>query len=116
MHLSRRLVQRALGSALCAVAGAMIGVPAVAQASRIVAGVEETGDKRNFYVAENEVLSKASEPTFGGTLVDADGTQYEGCEVLDEWTYRCDYASRLHVSRQHYEAGHWVLQHSLVLA
>lgn len=55
---------------------------------RIVAGVEETGDKRNFYVAENEVLSKASEPRFGGTLVDANGTQYEGCEVLgDDWTY-----------------------------
>ena len=76
---------------------------------RIFAGVEETGDKRDFYLSEHDVLSRGSEPTFGGTLVDANGTQYEGCEVLDEWTYRCDYASRLHVSRQHYEAGHWVL-------
>jgi hypothetical protein len=56
------------------------------------------------------VLSKGSDPTFGGTLVDANGIQYEGCEVLDEWTYWCDYASRLHISRQHYEAGHWVLR------
>ena len=76
---------------------------------RIVAGVEETGDKRDFYVSDGDVLSKGSDPTFGGTLVDANGTQYEGCEVLDDWTHRCDYASRLHVSRQHYEAGHWVL-------
>jgi len=76
---------------------------------RIVAGVEETGDKRNFYVSDGDVLSKGSDPTFGGTLVDANGTQYEGCEVLDDWTHRCDYASRLQVSRQHYEAGHWVL-------
>ena len=76
---------------------------------RIVSGVEETGDKRMFLVTANEVLVKGADPTYGLNLVDANGMQYEGCEVLDDWTYWCDYASRLHVSRQHYEAGHWVL-------
>jgi len=56
------------------------------------------------------VLSKASDPRFGGTLVDVNGTQFEGCDAVDDWTYECDYASRLHVSREHYEAGHWVLR------
>ena len=77
---------------------------------RIVAGVEEVGDKRNFYVDARSVLEKGSEPTFGLTLVDANGTQFEGCDVVDDWTYTCDYASRLHVSRTHYQAGQWVLR------
>jgi hypothetical protein len=77
---------------------------------RIVAGVEETGDKRNFFVAAKDVLSKGSDPRFGAALVDANGTQFEGCDAVDDWTYECDYASRLQVSREHYEAGHWVLK------
>src|SRR5438309_3309263 len=66
---------------------------------RIVSGVEETGDNRTFYVAAKDVLVKDSDPTYGLNLVDAFGIQYEGCEVLDDSTYRCDYASRSHISR-----------------
>lgn len=75
---------------------------------RIVAGVEETGDHRTFYPAENQVLSKGSEPTFGGTLVDRDGIQYEGCAWLEQH-WGCDYATRRQVSGWHYEKGHYVL-------
>jgi hypothetical protein len=48
---------------------------------RIVAGVEETRDRRDFYVADHkDVLSKGSDPTFGETLVEANGIQYEGAK------------------------------------
>lgn len=77
---------------------------------RIVSGVEETRDNRTFYVAASDVLVKGSDPRYGLNLVDVSGTQYEGCEVLDESTYWCDYASRRHIGRQHYEAGRWVLK------
>ncbi len=76
-------------------------------ACRIVAGVEETGDKRNFFPSDSSVLEKGNEPTFGTTLVDKDGIQFEGCDVLDDWVWECDYASRMHVSGRHYESsGH----------
>lgn len=77
---------------------------------RIVSGVEETKDNRTFFVNASQVLVKDSDRRHGLNLVEASGTQYEGCEVLDEWTYWCDYASRLHVSRHHYESGRWVLK------
>ena len=77
---------------------------------RIVSGYEETGDKRTFFVSSNDVLEQGSDPSFGITLVDAKGTQYEGCAWFDPYTYWCDYASREQVSRQHYESGHWVLK------
>lgn len=75
---------------------------------RIVAGVEETGDRRTLFLAEKEVLSKGSEPKFGTTLVDRAGIQYEGCAWLDEY-WGCDYASRQQVSGWHYEQGNYVL-------
>jgi hypothetical protein len=79
-------------------------------ACRIVAGVEETGDKRNFFISADAVLEKGSEPTYGTTLVNKDGIQYEGCDPIDEWSWECDYASRMHVSRQHYGSSGYVLR------
>ena len=76
---------------------------------RIVSGYEEGGDNKTFFVAADDVLQKGSDPTYGMTLVNAAGTQYEGCAWFDPYTYWCDYASRMHVSRQHHQAGHWVL-------
>jgi hypothetical protein len=75
---------------------------------RIVAGVEETGDRRTFFLTEDEVLTKGSEPTFGTALVDRDGIQYEGCAWLDQY-YGCDYATRRQVSRDHYQSKGYVL-------
>jgi hypothetical protein len=79
-------------------------------ACRIVAGVEETGDKRNFFLSDEAVLEKGHEPTYGTTLVNKDGIQYEGCDPIDEWSWECDYASRMHVSRQHYGSSGYVLR------
>ena len=79
-------------------------------ACRIVAGVEETGDKRNFFLSDDAVLEKGNEPKYGTTLVNKDGIQYEGCDPIDEWSWECDYASRMHVSRQHYGSSGYVLQ------
>ena len=75
---------------------------------RIVAGVEETGDKKNFFVSADAVLEKGSEPTYGTTLVNKDGIQFEGCDPIDDWSWECDYAGRMHVSGRHYKSSGYV--------
>jgi hypothetical protein len=77
-------------------------------ACRIVAGVEETGHKQNFFLSSDAVLEKGHEPTYGMTLVNKDGIQFEGCDPIDDWTWECDYASRMHVSGQHYKSSGYV--------
>lgn len=77
-------------------------------ACRIVAGVEETRDKRNFFPSADSVLEKGHDPTFGTTLVDKNGIQFEGCDVVDEWVWECDYAGRNHVSGRHYKSSGYV--------
>lgn len=77
---------------------------------RIVAGYEETGDKRNFLVPAQDALDDDSHPTFGHALVARDGIQYEGCTQWRNGDWFCDYASRRHVARRHYEDKRWVLR------
>jgi hypothetical protein len=74
-----------------------------------VAGVEETGDKRNFLVAKADALDDGYNPTYGTALVARDGITYEGCWMYhDNWF--CDYQSREKVSGKHYESSGYVLR------
>jgi hypothetical protein len=77
---------------------------------RIVSGYEETGDKRNFLVRQQDALDDGSDPTYGHALVSRAGIQYEGCRRWRNGDWHCDYATRRHVPREHYEDKRWVLR------
>lgn len=78
---------------------------------RIVAGVEETGEKRNFFVRREDALEDTDDQSgvHGRFLVGRDGINFEGCRQSrsDDWV--CDYASRQPVSRTHYSSSGYVL-------
>ncbi len=74
---------------------------------RLVAGVEEAGDKRNFSVHRDDGLSNGAHGVFGHQLIARQGTIYEGCHLAgDHWF--CDYQSRRPVSMRHYKSEGYV--------
>lgn len=73
---------------------------------RLVAGVEEIGDHRDFFVPHDEALSDGDHGQFGHQLVGRGGVIYEGC--YKQVDYLCDYQSRRPVSMQHYKADGYV--------
>ena len=77
---------------------------------RIVAGVEETGDKRNFLVRKEDGLDDRDDDTgrYGHQLVSRDGVSFEGCKQWRTGDWFCDYASRQPVSRTHYDSSGYV--------
>lgn len=75
---------------------------------RIVSGVEETGDKRNFLVRAQDILSNGSHPRHGHGLATMTGTVYEGCARWRNGAWHCDYATRNQVSDHHYGSDGWV--------
>lgn len=79
---------------------------------RIVAGVEETGDRRNFFVRRDDGLDDSDDDTgtFGHLLIARDGVTYEGCHRWRSGDWFCDYASRSPVSRRHYDNNRFVLR------
>ncbi|MGH9043036.1 MAG: hypothetical protein ACRDZ3_22720 [Acidimicrobiia bacterium] len=72
---------------------------------RIVSGYEDTGDRRNFLVRSQDALANGSVAGYGDTLVSRDGIQYEGCRQWRNGDWHCDYATRRHVSRDHYDGS-----------
>ena len=78
---------------------------------RIVAGVEETGDKRNFLVRKEDGLDDSDDDTgrYGHHLVSRDGLAYEGCKQWRSGDWFCDYASRQPLSHTHYDSSGYVL-------
>jgi hypothetical protein len=70
-----------------------------------VAGVEETGDRRNFYLRGEDALDDGYDQTYGYELVARDGILYEGCGRWGDSGWQCDYASRRPVSRRHYDTS-----------
>lgn len=75
---------------------------------RIVAGYEDTGDKRNFLVRRQDALDDGHDSTFGNALVARDGIVYEGCAQWRTGDWFCDYKTRNQVSREHYESKGYV--------
>jgi hypothetical protein len=79
---------------------------------RIVAGVEETGDRRNFFIPDEDALDDSDDESgrFGRQLVARDGIMFEGCKRWRSGDWFCDYASRRPVSRKHYDSDGYVLK------
>jgi hypothetical protein len=77
---------------------------------RIVSGVEETGDDRNFFVAREDALDEGDGGVWGHLLTARSGLSYEGCRMWRTGDWHCDYASRFPVSREHYGENRFVLR------
>ena len=75
-------------------------------------GVEETGDRRNFFVRTGDALDDSAEETgtSGHLLIARDGIIYEGCHRWRSGDWFCDYSSRSPVSRKHYDSSGFVLK------
>lgn len=79
---------------------------------RIVAGVEETEDRRNFFVRAEDGLDDSDDEQgkYGHLLVARDGITYEGCKMWRSGDWFCDYASRRPVSGKHYGSDGYVFK------
>jgi hypothetical protein len=72
---------------------------------RIVSGYEDTGDRRNFLVRSQDAFVDGYDERYGSTLVSRGGVQFEGCRMWRNGDWHCDYATRRHVSREHYDTS-----------
>jgi hypothetical protein len=73
---------------------------------RLVSGIEEVGDGRDFFVPADDALSDGEHGMFGLQLVGRGGIIYEGC--YKHVDYLCDYQSRRPVSMKHYKSDGYV--------
>lgn len=75
---------------------------------RIVAGVEETGDQRNFLVRSQDGLDNGPHPTHGHELTSRAGIVYEGCSRWRNGDWFCDYATRKQAPEKQFKEKGWV--------